>query len=621
MERIAKQSWSVLFLTVVLSSHWEQSWLNLAHGLSSNANGKIRRRNAPPSRTISRTDGAIQENASNDRHIQPSNERMQQLTYPGLRKEVTLPPHAGYHGGVVSSNNPTKPFFEGWYLRVVLPPSPSEEKKFGREAPSHSLSSFALIFHIFDPHSTTSTRQGVGMQVVTPLGNVIVESPNVSRFHADSHNLDVKNKFYSKSHDIMRKIQERRRRIRRRRGGSPEETGVNTDDEIGDYFKLSANHVSGMASSSSWCSSLTPSTPDFVATNNDKQNQANRSRDEVANKKSIESIKFEFDIIPQVGWGGALYDGDVADDERQRQYSTAGWMAALPIFEPHYQVLISKGKIPPGGRISIKEKSGDIASEGRHNYNPAKNSPNGDSESAANLRTESQVSQTNATSGAIMTKTVYDLTNATVYLEKNWGGSFPSKWWWMQANTFQDTLESATKAPSFSSIDLCVTSTGAKRRIPFLEQEEPVALIGLHWNGEFLPFPNVNWEVQWGIWEIRGDYGEYYVELCGTCDESSGGMPVRCPTERGMEEIAIETFHGKLRVKLFKKDRTTLLLDVTSNEACLEIGGAPWRTEPVWKGESEMVEPVKSIAMNVELEKSVSDALQVLSRFVEIPGL
>ena len=292
-------------------------------------------------------------------------------------------------------------------------------------------------------------------------------------------------------------------------------------------------------------------------------------------------------------------------------------MAALPVFEPHYQVLISKGVIP-SGTITIRTKATKTKTKQLQQF---RQEVNGKTAAETNPAMSSQPEET----VTVETSTVYDLTNATVYLEKNWGGSFPSKWWWIQANTFVDDGNYKNKEDEEGSgnsvVDLCVTSTGAKRRIPFLEQEEPVALIGLHWNGQFLPFPNVDWDVQWGQWYVRGNYGEYYVELVGRCDRDVVGLPVRCPTDRGMEEIAMETFHGTLNVKLYKKDRKTLLLDATSKEACLELGGIPWRTQPVWEGKSEMTEPIKSIAMNVDLEKSVSDALQVLTRFVEIPGL
>ncbi len=383
------------------------------------------------------------------------------LSFTTLSK---LPPHAGYHG---SGADPRKPFFEGWYLRLV----------------TKNQGSIALIYHVFDPHLANSQRRGVGMQIITPSGTAIVESPDFSTFRADPHQLTMRNYF----------------------------------DKSNDYFRLTSDRASGRAYNAKFSS------------------------------EEIVGIEYDFDIFAQIGWGG--YDG-------ARQYSTAGWLAAFPVFEPHYQVLISKGKTM--GSFTLLSRNG-----ARH---------------------------------------CYDLNEANMYLEKNWGGSFPSQWWWIQANTFKS--------------DLCVTSTAGRRGVPILGQEEEVGLIGLHWNGDFLPFPNVSWDVRWGQWRITGQYNEYSVILTGTCDTE--GFAVNCPTSSGMEPVARETFHGTLRVQLYKNGN--ILLDDFTDEACLELGGLPW-TSKSWRSQSQMKEPIKTIAMNVKLENQISNILKVASAFIEIPGL
>lgn len=373
---------------------------------------------------------------------------------PSRKPLSKLPPHAGYHGG---GADPRKPFFEGWYLRLV----------------TKNQGSIALIFHVFDPH-VPSRRRGVGIQVVTPSGTISLESSDLSTFRADSHQLAIRNYFYDSNN----------------------------------YFRLTSGRASGRLYSSS----------------------------------SADQVEFDFDIQAEIGWGGP---------EGFRQYSTAGWLAAFPVFEPHYQVLISKGLAQ--GSLRLNEET-------------------------------------------------YNLNDARLYLEKNWGGSFPSQWWWIQANTFES--------------DLCVTSTAGRRGIPLLGQDEEVGLVGLHWKGKFLPFPNVEWNVRWGEWTVSGQYNEYSVKLVGTTDEK--GFPVDCPTATGMKPIARETFHGKLQVQLFEKG--SLILEDSTKEACLEVGGLPW-TSKTWIGKSQMKEPIKSVAMNVKLEKQLADLLQVASLFVEIPGL
>lgn len=132
---------------------------------------------------------------------------------------LKLPPHAGYHG---AGADPRKPFFEGWYLRLT----------------TQKQESVALIFHVFDPHKP-SKRRGVGMQIVSPTGSLFVESSDLSTFRADSHELELRNYFPSSK----------------------------------DYFRVTANRVSGRASSSE-------------------------------NEGLIIAARFDFDIFPLIGWGG-----------------------------------------------------------------------------------------------------------------------------------------------------------------------------------------------------------------------------------------------------------------------------------------------------------------------------
>lgn len=288
----------------------------------------------------------------------------------------------------------------------------------------------------------------------------------------------------------------------------------------------------------------------------------------VDNNASSCVIQFDFDVRPVVGWGGGAAD---------RQYATAGFLAAFPIFEPHYQVLMSKGLAT--GSIVVQQSDG-----GRRGDN-------------------------NATT----TTRRYDFTDATIYLEKNWGASFPSAWWWIQANTGFDKDDDDAK----KDIDLCITSTGALRQLPLTQQTEPVGFVGLHYNGAFLPFSTCHWDNQWGEWNVHGSYEDYTVQLTGTCPREDG-FPVRCPTDTGMREIAKETFQGTLRVQLRKAG--ALILDTTTNQACLEVGGLPWKAHR-WKGASEIAEPYRAIVLNQKLERFGADVLSVLNKVVPIPGL
>ena len=90
---------------------------------------------------------------------------------------------------------------------------------------------------------------------------------------------------------------------------------------------------------------------------------------------SDHSCRWHYSIQPVYGWG----------DKGGNQQSTAGWLSFLPIFEPGWQILTAHGLAT--GWI---EWNGDR----------------------------------------------YEFTNAPAYCEKNWGGAFPQKWFWLNCNSF-----------------------------------------------------------------------------------------------------------------------------------------------------------------------------------------
>ena len=93
--------------------------------------------------------------------------------------------------------------------------------------------------------------------------------------------------------------------------------------------------------------------------------------------------------------------------------------------------------------------------------------------------------------------------DAPFYAEKNWGRGFPRKWWWLQCNAFDDITPNA---------QLTLTATGARRSLlagGALEREEDVGLVGIHFDGEFWPFPEVEWAVApWGSWRVTASYAD-----------------------------------------------------------------------------------------------------------------
>ncbi|TQE02629.1 hypothetical protein C1H46_011785 [Malus baccata] len=121
--------------------------------------------------------------------------------------------------------------------------------------------------------------------------------------------------------------------------------------------------------------------------------------------ETVPTARWEYSTRPIYGWG----------DVGSTQKSTAGWLAAFPVFEPHWQICMS----------------GWIEWDGER----------------------------------------FEFENAPSYSEKNWGGAFPRKWFWVQCNVF----EGATG-------EVALTSGGGLRRLPGLtETFENAALVLFQW--------------------------------------------------------------------------------------------------------------------------------------------
>ncbi len=216
--------------------------------------------------------------------------------------------------------------------------------------------------------------------------------------------------------------------------------------------------------------------------------------------------RWEYEIKPMYYWG----------DKGSIQQSTAGWVSFLQIFEPGWQILMAHGLA-----------SGWIDWNGKR----------------------------------------YEFTNAPAYSEKNWGGAFPKKWFWLNCNSFD------------GESDLALTAGGGKRGV--LWWMESVAMVGLHYQGKFYEFvpwnSQVNWNIEpWGKWEMHGKNLQYEIELTGTTDLP--GTELRAPTENGLIFACRDTMQGKLTLELRELNgiQSKIILKATSNLCGLETGGAPW---------------------------------------------
>ena len=212
--------------------------------------------------------------------------------------------------------------------------------------------------------------------------------------------------------------------------------------------------------------------------------------------------RWEYQVQPLYGWG----------DPRLTQQATAGWLSHWPVFDPGWQILMAHGLAT--GWIEWRGKK-------------------------------------------------YQFTDAPAYSEKNWGTSFPKKWFWINCNSFTNTY------------NLALTAAGGVRQVFW--GEELVGMIGIHYQGLFIEFvpenSQVSWQIQpWGEWRMAAIKEDLVVTLIGTTDLP--GTYVRTPTAKGLIFNCRDTTKGKLSLKLRYQGK--IILNANSCLAGLEIGGSPW---------------------------------------------
>jgi tocopherol cyclase len=210
--------------------------------------------------------------------------------------------------------------------------------------------------------------------------------------------------------------------------------------------------------------------------------------------------RWQFTVEPEITWG----------DPQRFPRATAGWLSFLPLFDPGWQILLAQGKA-----------QGWLEWQGKR----------------------------------------YEFDQALVYAEKNWGHSFPSRWFWLQANYFPDH-------PGLS-----VTAAGGERIV--LGRPEEVALIGVHHQGNFYEFGpghgTVTWQVApWGRWQLKASNDRYWVTLSGKTE--GRGSLVHTPTAQGLQLNCRDTTRGYLHLQLGSV-RHGLIVQGETDTAGLEVGG------------------------------------------------
>jgi tocopherol cyclase len=216
--------------------------------------------------------------------------------------------------------------------------------------------------------------------------------------------------------------------------------------------------------------------------------------------------RWEYEIEPVYGWG----------NQNSPQQSTAGWLSSLQIFEPGWQILMAHGLA-----------TGWVDWNGKR----------------------------------------YEFTKVPAYGEKNWGGAFPKKWFWLNCNSFE------------GETDLALTAGGGRRGV--LWWMESVAMIGVHHQGKFYEFvpwnSQVKWDIEpWGKWQMLARNNQYEVELTGTTDLP--GTLLRAPTENGLIFCCRDTMNGQLNLELreISNGRRQTILKAYSELCGLETGGGSW---------------------------------------------
>lgn len=416
-------------------------------------------------------------------------------------------PHAGYH-----HDGSGRRFFEGWYFKVgrrgggwrwanharaaptSTPPHPTPQVTL--PAPHNG---FALIYSVEDPGSGGGKRKaagsapGVGAQVMGPAdGYLLRHTPSTESFWGDPSSLSLGACFEPV----------------RGAASLPPRSPVAPaafDAAVALGFQATPTwHQGRLAADDGAAPGALPST--------------------------VKACSWAFSVTPTLGWGA----------EGGPQRATAGWMAALPVFEPHWQVLMARGEATGwlewgGERVAFER--------------------------------------------------------APAYAEKNWGAGFPSRWWWVQCDAFD------------GEDDAAMTAVGATRGlagVPGLA--ETVGMVGLHWRGRFFELApwtgTMEWAVDaWGGWAATARDGEVEAELVAAC--AGAGTPLRAPTAgRGLAVACRDSFAGSLTVTLraLRPDgsRGEVLAVLTSSRAAVETGGGPWAGR--WDAAASMREPLRSMA-------------------------
>ncbi|KAF5797040.1 putative tocopherol cyclase [Helianthus annuus] len=192
------------------------------------------------------------------------------------------PPHSGYH-----FDGTTRKFFEGWYFKVSIP----EQRQSFCFMYSVENPAFKKDLNILEQLQHGPRFTGVGAQI---LG---AHDKYICQYSKESHN------FWGSRHELML-------------GNSfSVQTGKQPPNSEVPPQVFNQRVIEGFQVTPLWHQG-------FI-----------RDDGRTSYAETVKTARWEYSTRPVYGWG----------DVGSKQKSTAGWLAAFPVFEPHWQICMAGG--------------------------------------------------------------------------------------------------------------------------------------------------------------------------------------------------------------------------------------------------------------------------------------
>lgn len=155
-----------------------------------------------------------------------------------------------------------------------------------------------------------------------------------------------------------------------------------------------------------------------------------------------------------------------------------------------------------------------------------------------------------------------DFTGGSVYIEKNWGKSFPKSWIWIQSNNFKER-------------DVSVTCSVGK--VPFLVTNFTGFLIGVSIKNKFYKFTTMNLS-KIKIKQSKNDvcltaYNHKYTLTLKTISHKDKFVLCMGPKNGHMTPLLNETINGTVHMILKDRKNNVIIYDGLGQSTGIEYGG------------------------------------------------